>query len=150
MYTVVEHLLPEVASTAAVWSNDLCPSQSTNHMLFPVADNIHGSICLHVPLIYKKNNIDWLVLTPFSTYSYTPRAGAHKLDICDTMVCCRNLMDLALPRLDNFINWGSCPWCAHQHDTEYTKDHRDPPSPSWCLVTGLLDLLATPGFGSCQ
>ena len=97
-------------------------------MLFPVADNIHGSICLHVPLIYKKNNIDWLVLTPFSTYSYTPRAGAHKLDICDTMVCCHNLMYLALLRLDNFINWGNCPWCAHQHDTEYTKDHRDPPS----------------------
>ena len=97
-------------------------------MLSPLADHIHSNLCLHVPLIYKMNNIDWLVLTPFSTYSYTHCSSAHKLDICDTMVCFHNLMDLALLILDNFRNWGSFPWCAHLHDTEYTKDRHDPPS----------------------
>ena len=86
VYTAVKSLPSETTSMVAVLCDDLHPSQSMNHMFSPAADHMHDILCLHVPPIYKKNNIGWLVLTPFSACSYTLHVGAHKLDICDTMV----------------------------------------------------------------
>ena len=130
VYTVVEHLPYEAASTTVVQHEDILPSQSMYHMFSHAADHMHDSLCLHVPPIYKRNNIGWMFLTLSSTCNYTLRVGAHKLDIWDTMVHCHKLMVSALLKLDNFRNWGSYLWCVRLHETECNKYHHDPLSPS--------------------
>ena len=104
---MVENLSSEAMSTTSILCDDLHPSQNMNHMFSPIVDHMPDSLCLHVPQIYKKNSISWLVLTPFSACSYTLRFGSYKLDIYDTMVHCHNLMGLALLKPDNFRKWGS-------------------------------------------
>ena len=132
VYTTVEadSLPPEVVVVIFVLHDDLHPSQSMNHILCPKVDHMHDSLCLHAPPIYKRNNIGWLVLMLSSTCSYILHANAHRLDICDTMVHCCNLMGSVLLRTNNFGNYSRYLWCVHLHEIECTEDHRDPLSPS--------------------
>ena len=104
-YTAVEDksLPPEAAAVVAILRDDLHHSQSMNHMSFPKSVHMHKSLCLHAPQIDKMNNIGLIDLTPSSTCSYILCVGAHRLDICDTMVCCHNLVGLAPQIADNSI-----------------------------------------------
>ena len=83
---MVKHLPYEAASTTVVQHKDILPSQGMYHMFYLAVDHMHDSVCHHVPLICKRNNIGWLVLTLYSACSYTLHVGAHKIDICDSMV----------------------------------------------------------------
>ena len=74
---VVKSLPPKAVTMVVVLCNDLHPSQSMNHMFSPAADHMHDSLCLHVPPIYERNSIGWLVLTLSSACSYTLHFGAH-------------------------------------------------------------------------
>ena len=83
---VVESLPPEATVLVVVLCDDLLPSQGMNHMFFPEVDHMYDNIYLHAPHIDKMNNIGLLASTPYFACSYILRTGAHRLDICDTMV----------------------------------------------------------------
>ena len=102
VYTMVdfESLPPEDVVVFVVLHDDLHPSQSMNHMSFPEADNMHDSLYLHAPQIDKMNNTGLLALTPSSACTYIIFLGAHRLDICDTMVLCHNSEGL-VPQIAN-------------------------------------------------
>ena len=86
-------ILPlDVMVVVSVLHDDLHPSQNMNHMSFLEVDHMHDSLCLHAPLIDKMNNISWMDLTLYSACRYILHVGFHRIDICDTMVCFRNLV----------------------------------------------------------
>ena len=108
LYTTVEaKSLPfESMVVVFVLYDDVFHSQSMNRRFFPAADHMHGSLYLHLPPICKRNNIGWMVLTLSSACSYILHASAHRLDICDTMVCYHNSVGLAPQIADNFRSQG--------------------------------------------
>ena len=108
VYTAIElQSLPhEDVVVVVVLRNDIFPSQSMNHMSCPKVVHMHDSLYLHAPPIYKMNNIGLLALTLSSACSYTLHASAHRLDICNTMVCCHNLVGSTTKIVDNFGRQG--------------------------------------------
>ena len=89
----VESLPPKaMVAMIAILRDDLHPSQSMSHMSFPKAVHMHDSLYLHAQYIDKMNNIGFLASSPYFACSYILHVNPHRLDKCDTMVCCHNLV----------------------------------------------------------
>ena len=108
VYTAVEveSLPPEAVALVATLHDDIHPSQSMSRMSFLEASHMHDSLYPHAPQIDKMNNIGLLASTPYFSCSYILHTSSHRIDICDTMVRCRNLVGSAPQIAYNFKSHG--------------------------------------------
>ena len=97
---------PVVSVVIDVLCDDLLPSHSMSHMPFPGVGIKRDNIYLHSQPSNKKCSISSLDSLPSSACSYILHVGAHRIDICDTMVPFHNLVGLVPQIADNFGSQG--------------------------------------------